>query len=236
MVARSSERSMDTALTNPVFDSSSNPSSNSYQYTKLVNDEQPATLLFQEKTINLPLLDSGDRYEEINSVTATVLQLYKSIEIRKAGIRKSLLGFKEALSLNPNTSIQDCFKTLRSRFSSTTQLELLLAGQEPIKLKVTDFSTAETSSAAQNEEDTKKALACLNACLNQCQKFTGEKELKVADIEVKLEDLQLMPLDKEGQTLYDGLVKIPSYIEELTMDINVLLREIYDARHILRPQ
>ena len=181
------------------------------------------------------MLESGDRYEEINSIVSNVLQLYKPIEVRKEGIRKTLVGFKEALGLYETAAIPGCFKVLREKFSSTTQLELICAGTEPIKMKINDFSTPSDHLKAV-DEGAKKAITLLNACLNHCQKFTGEKELKLVDIEVRLEDLQLMPLTKEGQSLYAAANEIPSYIEELSLDIGVLLQDIYKAQPILRPQ
>ncbi|XP_003389578.1 PREDICTED: uncharacterized protein LOC100640510 [Amphimedon queenslandica] len=243
LLAKSSsdEQQQETALTNPVFDFSysSRLSSNVDENQSNVEDqEQPKRKqgpLFTARTVQVTLLESGDRYEEINSIVSNVLQLYKPIEVRKEGIRKTLVGFKEALGLYETAAIPGCFKVLREKFSSTTQLELICAGTEPIKMKINDFSTPSDHLKAV-DEGAKKAITLLNACLNHCQKFTGEKELKLVDIEVRLEDLQLMPLTKEGQLLYAAVNEIPSYIEELSLDIGVLLQDIYKAQPILRPQ
>lgn len=231
---------METALRNPVFDSPDS-SPDRYQYTRLLTptdsqtDNTDQKTLLPERTIDLQVLDSGDRYEEINSIAAAVLQLYRPVEARKDGIRKNINGFKEALGVSKESAILHCFKVLRERFSPTTKLELVCAGWEPIKLKVTDF-TPSTELQKEVDSNTKKAITLLNSCLNQCQKYCGEKELRIADIEVRLEDLQLMPLTREGQSLYAAVNKIPSYIEELSTDISTLLQEMYEARYILRPQ
>lgn len=228
----------ETALTNPVFDFSHSkfPAGDEKQETESQKMPQKRQSdLFHERTVHFNKLESGDRFEEINSIVSTVLQLYKPIEVRKEGIRKGLVGFKEALGLHKDSAIPGCFKVLREKFSQTTQLELICAGEEPIKMKINDFSTP-SDPLKPVDEGAKKAVTLLNSCLNHCQKFSGEKELKLVDIEVRLEDLQLMPLTREGQSLYAAVNEIPSYIEELSVDISILLQDIYKAQHILRPQ
>jgi hypothetical protein len=175
------------------------------------------------------LLTSGDRYEDINSIATEICKLYQPIEQRKNTIKSSLISFKEKL-LHSDSSISDCFKALRSNVDSSVQLELIAAGNEVIKMNINNFSSTEVN------EDVKSAVLDFNNCLNQCQKFEGEKELKEADIKFRLDELQLMPLTKDGQLLYDELNSIPSHIDQILEDIGVLQQEIHKAKDLLRPQ
>ena len=175
-------------------------------------------------------LEEGERYKEINNIMKAVLQLYKPISLRKTGIKESLKQFKSELGLKSKYTFSQCFGVLRAQVHNETRIELLCAGTEPIKLKIDELSDKTTS------ENVKRAVMFLNSALTMCQKFNGEKELKLADIQYKLEDLHLMPLTKEGLDLYDSINSIPSYVEEMSTDIERLHQQLYEARLLLRPK
>lgn len=202
-------------------------------------DEQSANVevikkLFDEVVVDVPILASGDRYEEINSIASAVVQLYRPIESRKESIKKGLDGFKEALGLHTDSAMPGCFKALRDSVDSNVHLELVFAGEETIKMKINELPTTSNETKPIPNE-AKKAVLLFNSCLTHCQKFQGEKELKIADIQFRLEELQLMPLTKEGQILFKQVNKIPEYIEELSNDIACLQKEIHKASSLLRP-
>ena len=195
------------------------------------NEVEPIASLFNEVVLDIPVLVSGDHYMESNNIASAIVQLYKPIESRKESIRQYLCGFKEALELSKESTIFECFKALRDNVSSNVHLELIFAGTEAIKLKI---NTIDDTGAVSDK--VKKATVLFNSCLTQCQKFEGEKELRVADIQFRIEELQLMPLTKEGQMLYQSISKIPTYIDQLSSDIASLQNDIYKASNLLRPQ
>lgn len=194
--------------------------------TKITNNYE----LFLDREIDFTPLQDGDRYQEINSIVATILQLYKPIVIRKNEIKKSLQSFKELLGLEVDSSFSKCFNAIRSGVHSTTHLELICGEREPLKLKINELSHDQETIP----EDLRKSVTFFNTALNHCQKFKGEKELKVADIQYKLDDLHLMPLTREGQQLFSVINEIPTHIEDMSSDIECLYQQIYEAQHLLR--
>lgn len=246
-------QSFETSLTNPEFvaeslpqneplkdtsanvpnDTTSSPQkANSDSIATSVGEPNKTAILFTDRTIELPILTEGDRYEEINAIAAAVMQLYKPVVSRKEAIKQAFTGFKITLGLHEESSVSECFKVLRDNVDLGTQLELVCAGQEPLKLKVNEISPPKQKIS----DEVKKAITFFNSCLNLCQKFCGEKELRMADVQFRLEDLHLMPLTKEGQTLYAKVNEVPTYIDELSDDIEILWQEIYKVKDILRPK
>lgn len=243
-------QSFETSLTNPEFVADSLPQNEPLKDTSanipnditsppqqtntdsISREPNKTAILFTDRTIELSILTEGDRYEEINAIATAVMQLYKPVVSRKAAIKQALTGFKVTLGLHEESSVPECFKVLRDNVDLGTQLELVCAGQEPLKLKVNEISPPKQKIS----DDTKKAITFFNSCLNLCQKFCGEKELRMADVQFRLEDLHLMPLTKEGQSLYAKVNEVPTYIDELSDDIEILRQEIYKAKDILRPK
>ena len=198
-------------------------------YTDEVDDDG----LFPDRSIEATQLEEGERYKEINNILNAVLQLYKPLTVRKTGIKKSLQDFKNELGLDSKhrkTTLSQCFGILRGKVHNETHIELVCAGTEPIKLKIDEISNKPTP------EDVKRAVMFLNLALTTCQKFNGDKELKLADIQYKLEDLHLMPLTKEGRDLYGAINCIPTYVEEISTDIERFHQQLYEARLLLRPK
>lgn len=223
---------METSLENPAFDSTAVGGTCVYVPNDDTNTTTPPVLpmLFPERPIAYnSVSSSGDRHEDINTTAAILLQIYVPITVRKATIKSTLESFKTSLGLSPNSKITECFRVLRKTVDSSTQLELVCAGREPLKVKVNELAGIQTP------PEMKKAVGFLNAVLNYCQKYNGEKELKVADIQYRLDDLHLMPLTKEGQQLYATLNEIPTFLEEFSTDIATLYELIYDSRDLLRP-
>ena len=186
--------------------------------------------LFPERSIEFTLLEDGDRFHEINSIVNAILQLYKPMIARKEGVKNALIEFKKQLGVRSKVTFSQCFGVLRAKVHNQTRIELVCAGTEPIKVKLEELSDEETT-----PESVKHSISSLNTALTICQKYKGEKELKLADIQYKLEDLHLMPLTKQGQDLYNAVNSIPSYFEEMSADIDRLHQQLYEARVLLRP-
>ena len=175
----------------------------------------------------IPVSASCERSGEINATAATIHQLYKPIQARRKAIRDSLVKFKTCLGLSKETAMSACFGRLKSVVGDIAELELLCSGEEPLKLKFIRGAWSSTDSSGRD------AVGHFNEVLNHCQKYKGDRELKLADIRFKLEDLHLMPLTREGQVLYDALSHIPDYFEELSKDIDHLHMSIMQHQEYL---
>lgn len=205
------------------------------------NKQLPSSLideLFVERDIVVTPLEDGDRYQEINALVSSILHLYKPIVQRGMLIRKALTSFKAELGLTASSSISQCFSSIRAQVPTNMRVELLCAGTEPIKIKVEEIIPSSTPSINVEHilsEDVRRCIVALNSALAYCQKFKGEKELKLADIQCKLDDLHLMPLTREGQVIFDACNCAPTHLEEMSSDIERLHQQLYEARHLLRP-
>lgn len=174
-----------------------------------------------------PVPASCERSGDINATAETIHQLYKPIQVRRRAIRESLIKFKTCLGLDKDTAMPDCFGKLRLVIGDRAELELLCSGEEPLKLKFTSGAWSSSDSSGRD------AVGHFNEVLNHCQKCKGERELKLADIRFKLDDLHLMPLTQEGQNLLDAFSHIPDHFEELSKDIDNLHRSIMEHQHNL---
>ena len=231
MLTEERER-VETSLENPAYDSNAVDATDSgggEGNEALLTSTSVVLDLFPERPVLYNPISSGDRYEDINSTAAALIKIYAPIAVRKATIKETLESFKTVLGLPPDSRISNCFRVLRQNIDSSTQLELMCADQEPLKIKINELAGVSTP------PEMKKAVGLLNAVLNYCQKYNGEKELKTADIQYRLDDLHLMPLSKDGQQLYAMLNEIPTYLEEFSADITTLYQLIYDSRDLLRP-
>ena len=226
-VATSKSQSELTTL--PPEDDDTDSSKNELDEREL-NDEDLEEMggLSPERLIDFVPLEEGERYEEINSLITSILTIYKPVTVRKVGIIKALREARKGLGLKRNCTISQSFGVLRTKVDKGTQLELVCAGTEPLKLTINELTNVATP------DNLKQSVAALNTALALCQKFKGEKELKMADIQYKLEDLHLMPLTRKGQELYSAVESIPSYLEEMSTDIDRFHQQLYEARHLLQ--
>lgn len=184
--------------------------------------------LFSARQLKYTLVPTNcDRSADINSVATSILQYYKPIESRRQAINDSLIKFKTTLGMSEEMKMDQCLGKLRVAVGDKAELELLHSGDEPIKLK---FRSGMWSVVDNSGRD---AVSHFNSILNNCQKIRAEQELKLADIHFKLDDLQLMPLTKEGQELYKALNQIPTFFDHLSSDIAALYKSIMDNQHIL---
>lgn len=190
--------------------------------TKLERSHTPQ--LFRDRPVVATLLSEGERIEEINSTIKAIVRLYTPIEVCKQTIKACGNEFMSSLGLDEGSSLADCLKRLQEGAGELADLDLVCAGEEPLRLKVTQGESASTMSSS-----TRRAVTQMNTALNHCQKFKGEKELRLADILCKLDELQLLPLTKRGWVVYENLSKICDYIEELSSDIDNLLKEVFQA-------
>ena len=187
-------------------------------------ERSPIPQLFRDRPVEATPVRDGERADEINTTIKEIVRLYAPIEDCKQTIKACGDEFMTSLGLDEDASFADCLKRLREGAGELADIDLVCDGAEPLRLKVNQLKTESTMSLA-----TRRAVNQINTALNQCQKFKGEKELRLADIQYKLDELQLLPLTKEGVTVYQNLSKIIDYIEELSSDIDNLLKEVFQA-------
>lgn len=206
------------------------PSASTHAAKRSVSPAQSAALLegFADRTVEYsPVPADCDRSSEINATAASINQLYKPIQARRRAIRDSLIKFKSTLGLTEEKDMAACFGKLRAVIGDRAELELVSSGDEPLKLKFRSGAWASSDNSGRN------AVTTFNEMLNHCQKYKGERELRIADIHYKLDDLHLMPLTQDGQRLYTTLSRIPGYFDELSKDIDNLHLQIIEQEHYL---
>lgn len=187
-------------------------------------EPSPIPQLFRDRPVEATLVKDGERVDEINSTIKEIVRLYAPIEDYKQTIKACGDEFMASLGLDEDSSFADCLKRLQEGAGELADVDLVCAGEEPLRLKVTQGKSESTMS-----QPTRRAVNQINTALNHCQKFKGEKELRLADIQYKLDELQLLPLTKQGVTVYQKLTKIIGYIEEFSADIDNLLKEVFQA-------
>ena len=193
------------------------------------SDDEDREEFFLERPVNVTLLEDGDRYREINNIVSAVVHIYNPLVTRKTGIKNSLKDFKTNLGVKQRCTVSQCFGVLRGLVHNETRVELACAGTEPLKLTIEEHPDRPLP------DSVKQSIVSLNSALTLCQKYKGEKELRLADIQYKLEDLHLMPLTRSGQDLYNSVNSIPNHLEELSTDIDRFHQQLYEARLLLRP-
>ena len=210
---------------------SASPSVSSAHSTKRTTSPPAQYVLcegFADRVVEYtPVPSDNARSAEINTTAASISQLYKPIQARQHAIRDSLTNFKNCLGVSEDKDMAACFGRLRILIGDRAELELLSSGNEPLKLK---FKSGAWSSA---DNSGRNAVTYFNEVLNHCQKYKGERELRIADIRFKLDDLHLMPLTQEGQTLFETLNIIPDYFDELSKDIDQLHLQITEHQDYL---
>ena len=194
------------------------------------SEDEDEEEFFLERPVNVTPLEDGDRYREINNIVNAIVHIYKPLVARKTGIKNAIKDFKTNLGVKQRCTLSQCFGVVRGLVHNDTRVELVCAGTEPLKLTVEEHPNRPLPGSL------KQSVMFLNSALALCQKYKGEKELRLADIQYKLEDLHLMPLTRSGQDLYNSVNSIPNHLEELSTDIDRFHQQLYEARMLLRPK
>lgn len=147
--------------------------------------------------------------------------------MQRSAITNSLLMFKMALGLTQDASLHACFQLLRTVMTHTTSIELVSAADGPHKLSVSEEAWMAM------DDDKQSAVKHFNAMLSSCHRFLGAKELKSVDIQLKLEELQLLPLTESRFEEFQSLKQIPTTIDRFAKEVESLLRSISRAGKVL---
>lgn len=164
---------------------------------------------------------------QVDRLTQEIRLLYRPVEMQRSAITNSLLMFKMALGLTQEATLRACFQLLRVSMTRTSSIELVCAADGPHKLSVSE----DTWSAM--DESKQSAVKHFNAMLSSCHRFLGAKELKAVDIQLKLEELQLLPLTESKFEEFQKLKKIPLTIDRFAKEVESLLRSVSRAGKIL---
>lgn len=177
--------------------------------------------------------NGADRHDqEFNEAQADRISheirfLFRPVEMQRSAITNSLLMFKMALGLTQEATLRSCFQQLRVSMTRTSSIELVCAADGPHKLSV-----SEDAWSAMDEEK-QSAVKHFNAMLSSCHRFLGARELKAVDIQLKLEELQLLPLTESRFEEFQKLKQIPSTIDRFAMEVESLLHSISRAGKVL---
>ena len=164
---------------------------------------------------------------QIDRIVHEIRYLFRPVEMQRSAITNSLLMFKMALGLTRDASLRSCFMVLRDSMTRTTSIELVSAADGPHKLTVSeDTWTAMT-------DDKQSAVKHFNAMLSSCHRFLGARELKSVDIQLKLEELQLLPLTEERFEEFQSLRQFPTTIDRFAKEVESLLHSISKAGKVL---
>ena len=132
-----------------------------------------------------------------------------------------------ALGLSQEATFAACFGRLKEHFLPN-DIEVMMAADGPHKLKVKPAAWEKMSDSMQ------AAVKHFNALVSSCHKYLGSKELKIVDIQLKLDDLHLLlSLLPEKQEEYDTLSQIPESVNELSRHVETLFRDITSASKLL---
>lgn len=192
------------------------------------NEARERTLLTQEESI----LDTEEAMSEIqfDKMAAQIKHLYQPIEFLTSAVMNSLLLFKVSLGLTKNSTIEECFRQLKSSIGDSPGLEIIKTADGPRKLSVT-MEIWRTLS-----DDLQSAVSHFNSMLGSSHKYIGNKELKLTDIQLKLDDIRLLPKTKEKEREYKKLKGIVKQINEFSNDIDSLFSEINSASEVFDHQ
>lgn len=131
------------------------------------------------------------------------------------------------LGLTQDATMIDCFHVLKDTDNSMS-IELVNTSDGPHKLTVSN------SVWTTLPDNIQAAIKHFNSLMSSCHKFLGSRELKLADIQLKLEDIQLLPLtSKDKERELDRLKLIPASIQEFTRQIETLFQSISEAGKLL---
>ena len=186
--------------------------------------EQPSNTEEQNGTEQF---DHALNEAQADRLSQEIRLLYRPVEMQRSAITNSLLMFKMALGLTQEATLHACFQLLRVSMTRTSSIELVCAADGPHKLSVSE----DTWSAM--DESNQSAVKHFNAMLSSCHRFLGAKELKAVDIQLKLEELQLLPLTENKFEEFQKLKDIPNVIERFAKEVESLLRSISRAGKVL---
>lgn len=136
-----------------------------------------------------------------------------------------------ALGLSKDSTITSCFEVLKQSVKDPSMsMELINTADGPHKLSV----PATTWSLL--PENVQAAIKQFNSMMSSCHRFIGSRELKVVDIQLKLEDLQLLPLTEEKAQELQKLKEILPRIDEFTKQVETLFADISIASKLFDHQ
>lgn len=219
----------------------SNSSDSANGPTSLVNSTEPTSVWDEARQRSLPDVSATDKPDHVendqaftesqfNRISKQVLQLYKPIEMLRSAITNSLLLFRMALGLTQDATMISCFEVLRDSTDRRSTMELINTADGPHKLSVP------TNVWNELPDNIQAGIKHFNSMLSSCHKFIGSRELKLVDIQLKLDDLQLLPLSEEKSEEYQKLRVIPVKIDEFTCEIESLFTDITRAGKLLEYQ
>ena len=166
-------------------------------------------------------MNIDEKNSEIEKITHDVKTMYKPIEMQRSAIDNSRLMFKMALGLDQDASFCSCFELVKEASSfRASGVELVIAADGPKKLSVAEDVWSGFS------EDIQGAVRHFNAMLGTCHKFLGAKELRMVDIQLKLDGLQLLSIPEERRSDMNKLTCIPEMIEEFACEVENLLKDV----------
>ena len=176
-------------------------------------------------------MNLDEKNSEIDKITHDVQTMYKPIEMQRSAIYNSRLMFKTAVGLAQEASFCSCFEVVREASSfRASGVELVSAADGPKKLSVAEDVWSGFS------EDIRGAVRHFNAMLGTCHKFLGSKELRMVDIQLKLDELQLLSVTDERKNDVNKLICIPEKIEDFAREVETLLKDVSLAGRVFEFQ
>lgn len=167
---------------------------------------------------------------QFSKIAKQLKHLHQPILIQQNAIVNSHLLFKMALGLSREATFMACFGRLKEHFSPN-DIEVMMAADGPHKLKVKPTAWEKMSDSMQ------AAVKHFNSLISSCHKYLGSKELKIVDIQLKLDDLHLLlSLLPEKQEEFDTLNAIPESMNELSRHVETIFRDITSASKLLDHQ
>ena len=168
---------------------------------------------------------------QFDKMAAQVRQLYQPVEFLRSAVTNSLLLFKVSLRLSKTSTMEDCFVKLKKAVSgSSDSIELINTSDGPRKLSTT------TELWWTLGEEFQSSITHFNSMLSSCHKYLGSMELKLTDIQIKLDDMKLLPRKRERDREYKQLEGIVKSINDFSFEIETLFNEITVASKIFQHQ
>jgi hypothetical protein len=167
---------------------------------------------------------------DFDEISKQIHQLYKPIQLLRSAFFNSLSLFKMALGLTQEATMYTCFETLKSLVYDSSCIELISSGNSPHKLSVSEAYWVQLPTNVQD------AIKHFNALLSSSNRFIGSRELKAVDIQLKLEDIQLLPLTEEKARDLQKLRSILTEIDKFTQDVETLFNDVTIANKVFEHQ
>ncbi len=168
---------------------------------------------------------------QFDKMAAQIRHLYQPVEFLQNAVINSFLLVKVSLKLTRTSSIKDCFEQLKMAVGdSGDSIELINTSDGPRKLSITNELWRTLS------DDVQSSISHFNSMLSSCHKYLGNKELKLTDIQIKLDDMQLLPRKHERNREYKQLKGIVKSINDFSLEIETMFNEISAASQILEHQ